>query len=100
MKIIVYGGAGFLGSHLSEELLRRKHDVTIFDLNSYQDKPSEINFIKGNIEDYDKVIEASRGFDCAYNFAGISDLNKAINNPLSSAKVNIIGNINILEACN
>ena len=99
MKIIVYGGAGFLGSHLSEELLRRKHDVTIFDLNSYQDKPSEINFIKGNIEDYDKVLEASRGFDCAYNFAGISDLNKAINNPLSSAKVNIIGNINILEAC-
>jgi len=99
MKIIVFGGAGFLGSHLSDELLRRKHYVTIFDLNTYEDMPSEINFIKGNIEDYDKVLEASSGFDCAYNFAGISDLNIAINEPLSSAKVNIIGNINILEAC-
>ena len=99
MKIIVFGGAGFLGSHLSDELLRRKHDVTIFDLNTYDDKPSEINFIKGSIEDYDKVLEATRGFDYVYNFAGISDLNIAINQPLISAKVNIIGNINILEAC-
>ncbi|MDA7805110.1 NAD(P)-dependent oxidoreductase [Schleiferiaceae bacterium] len=99
MKIIVFGGSGFLGSHLSEELLIRGHEVAIFDLNPYEKMPKEMRFIQGDILDCEHVIRCVKGYDCVYNFAAISDLNKAINQPLRSAQVNIIGNINILEAC-
>lgn len=84
MRAIVFGGAGFLGSHVVDELKARGHEVTVFDLIDGHDIMSGI-FELGEA-------------DVVYNFAGISDLNYAINHPHDTMELNIIGNLNVLES--
>jgi UDP-glucose 4-epimerase len=54
--------------------------------------------VKGDIRDYDAVLEAVKGKDIVYHFAGLSDLNEATTKPIESISKNIIGTINLLEA--
>ncbi|MFA5147181.1 MAG: NAD(P)-dependent oxidoreductase [Candidatus Omnitrophota bacterium] len=98
MKIVVFGGSGFLGSHVVDVLIEKGHDVTIFDL-----KPS-VYTKKGtmavaDILDEKAVDSAVRGADAVYNFAGIADIDEAKANPVLTVKQNIVGNAVILEAC-
>ncbi|APJ05177.1 NAD-dependent epimerase [Silvanigrella aquatica] len=100
MKIIVFGGSGFLGSHVSEELVARGYKVTIFDLNSSKIfYKNQVEFIKSDILDKKSVIDACELHDIVYNFAGLADINVAKDNPELTAQLNIMGNLNILEAC-
>ena len=98
MKTLVIGGGGFLGSHVCDVLTKNGHDVTIFDKNSSKWATPTQKMIIGDILNEDKINEAVNGNEIIYNFAGISDLNEALNKPLDTAKINILGNINILEA--
>lgn len=97
-KVIVFGGAGFLGSHVADELTAQNYDVSIFDLKVSPWLSSKQKMIQGDILDKDAVIEACKGFDYVYNFAGIADLNQARQDPEATIQLNILGNFHILEA--
>lgn len=97
-KVVVFGGSGFLGSHVCEELVSRGHEVVNFD-RSKRDGFEVGVFVQGDILDQTKVDLAVEEADYVYNFAGLSDINDAKNKPTKTAQLNILGNANILEAC-
>tara|TARA_Y100001958_G_C21124149_1_gene467382 strand:- start:169 stop:1023 length:855 start_codon:yes stop_codon:yes gene_type:complete len=99
MKIIIFGGSGFLGVNLAKHLLNKKANVTIFDKKKANLKHKNLKKIIGNISDYKKVKKAVKGHDYVYNFAGISDIEESINKPFDTVNINILGTINTLEAC-
>jgi len=99
MNITVFGGSGFLGSHVCDKLSDAGHSVSIFDLvASKWLRPDQSMFI-GNILDLEAMEEAVSGADIVFNFAGIADLEEAMSRPRETVEVNILGNVNILEAC-
>lgn len=99
MKVIVFGGSGFLGSHTADALEEAGHEVVVYDLKpSPHLRPSQ-TMIVGDILNEKKVNDAVKGCDVVYNFAGIADIAEASQKPLDSVKNNILGNAIILEAC-
>lgn len=98
MKAIVFGGSGFLGSHVVDELSKRGYETIIFDKVPSQYLQEGQNMIIGDILDIKKVKQAVKGCDYVYNFAGIADLDNAAKKPLETVNLNILGNTNILEA--
>lgn len=98
-KVVVFGGSGFLGSHVADALTDAGYDVTIYDLRpSPYLKPSQ-KMLAGDILDQNKIEDAVKGCGIVYNFAGIADIGEASKRPLDSVKFNILGNSIILEAC-
>lgn len=98
-KVVVFGGSGFLGSHVADVLSEAGYKVLIYDLkpSAYLKKGQEM--VVGDILDQDKVESALQQAEIAYNFAGIADIEAASQSPLDSVKANILGNAVILEAC-
>jgi UDP-glucose 4-epimerase len=96
---IVFGGSGFLGSHLADELINIGHNVTIFDLKKSQYLQQNQKMIVGDIMNVNDVENAVKGMDYVYHFAAIADIGKAKENVSESANFNIMGTINVLNAC-
>ena len=99
LSITVLGGSGFLGSHVADELTKIGHRVRIFDLHASAWLHRDQEIIEGNILDVAQVEEVVKGSDVVYNFAAIADLNDALDEPLKTVQVNILGNTHVLEAC-
>lgn len=113
MKILVTGGAGFIGSHLVERLLARGDEVTVLDnLNDYYDpavkrkniapslKSAGMNFIEGDILDtsaLDRIFKAV-SFDVIVHMAARAGVRPSIQQPLLYEQVNCQGTLNMLEA--
>jgi nucleoside-diphosphate-sugar epimerase len=97
MKILITGGSGFIGSHLSTLLKNQKHQLTIYDLNPPQD--SDLNFVSGDILDSKKIIESSNGCDLIIHLAAAVGVTLTDNNPIQTLDFNILGTKNVLEAC-
>lgn len=99
MKVIVFGGAGFLGSHVADALSQRGHVVSIFDslIPRRFFQPGQ-RMIVGDIRDRAAVEHAVRGNKVIYNFAGFSDIEAAADHPLETIESNVLGNGIILEA--
>ncbi len=99
MKALVFGGAGFLGSHVADALVQAGHDVTVFDKERSPFILPQQKMIVGDILDEHAVSACVKGQDIVYNFAGIADIDEAAAHPLEAVKSNILGNALILEAC-
>lgn len=99
MKITVFGGAGFLGSHICDKLSDAGHEVTIYDITPSPWVRSDQTMLVGDILNEASVDEAVRGADAVYNFAGIADIGEAEKRPLDTAKFNFLGNAVVLESC-
>lgn len=103
MKILVTGGAGYIGSHVVFELIDQGHDVTIFDdmsLGSEKNIDSRANFVKGSTmaeSDLDSVCQDR--FDCVLHFAAWKAAGESMINPGKYAKNNLNGTINLINAC-
>ena len=97
-KVIVFGGNGFIGSYVVEELLNNGFDVLSADLHSSKYVDDKY-FYKCDILDKNRVNELVKGAHIVYNFAGFANLDDAIANPIKALELNVIGNLNILEAC-
>jgi len=95
----VFGGAGFLGSHVADQLSESGHHVRIFDQIKSPWLRDDQKMIVGDLLDIDAVNKAIKGADVVYNFAAVADLNDAINQPLQTIRVNVLGNTHLLEAC-
>jgi UDP-glucose 4-epimerase len=99
MKIIVLGGSGFIGSHVVDALSRKGHKVTIFDKKKSKWLRRDQKMIVGDIFNYKALENAIRDNKIVYNFAALSDINQARHEPLSCAKVNILGTVQALNLC-
>jgi UDP-glucose 4-epimerase len=98
-KVLVIGGSGFLGSHVADALSDASYKVLVFDrFVSNWVKPSQ-EMIIGDIMNTSDLDMAMAGCYAVYNFAAIADLDEALHKPLETARVNILGNVQILEAC-
>ena len=104
MKIIVTGGAGFIGSNLVEELVRLNHKVIIIDnlstgrLENIQHLKTKITFFKGDISKKGKWSSFFRKTDWVFHLAAIGDIVPSITNPTKYFKSNVEGTLNVLEA--
>jgi len=97
-KICVVGGSGFLGSHVADALTTKNYQVVIFDSQSSKWIGKYQDFIYGDISDIEAISQAIKGCYAVYNFAAISDLDDVKNKPIESIRVNVLGNVNVMEA--
>ena len=98
MQAAVFGGAGFLGSHVADALTASEHDVIVFDVKDSPYVRGTQRKVRGSILDFEAVQQAVRGCDVVYNFAGLSDIEEANARPLDTVQANILGNTIVLEA--
>lgn len=97
--VVVFGGAGFIGGYVVNELERRSnYNIIVADLH-----PSEylknVKFDSCDMMDYNSVYNAiPQQVDVVYNFAGLANLEKASDNPMAAMNLNVMGNLNVLEA--
>lgn len=107
MRILVTGGAGFIGSHLSEALLERGHEVWALDdlstgrienLRSFESHP-RFRFIEGSVTDSPLVQRLVRESDRVFHLAAAVGVKYVLENPLRSLITNIRGTEVVLEAC-
>lgn len=99
MNIVVFGGAGFLGSHICDKLSDAGHIVTIVDLHPSPYLRPDQQMVVGNLLDEDAVNRVVEGADVVFNYAGIADIGEANRRPIDTARVNVVGNVIALEAC-
>lgn len=108
-KVLVTGADGFIGSHLTEELVRRGYDVRAFvyynSFNSWgwlEDSPQEIKdrleIFSGDIRDPNGVREAMKGIDVVYHLAALIAIPFSYHSPDSYVDTNIKGTLNVLQA--
>ncbi len=97
-RVIIFGGSGFLGSHVADELASRDYEVVIYDMVPYSRMKQNQEMVIGDINDEKKVREVLKRADIVYNFSAISGIADAAQNPVQTVKVNILGNTNILNA--
>ncbi len=104
MIFLVTGGAGFIGSHLVEELLERGYKVRVLDnLSTGREENiskylADIEFIKGDIRDTDKVAKAVKGVNVILHQAALPSVPRSVKDPIASNDVNINGTLNLLWA--
>ena len=102
MKILVTGGAGFIGSNLASALVEADHNVVIIDDLS-TGKPANIppkaRFHEMNISSpvVDKIFEREK-FDVVFHLAAQMDVRRSVENPGNDAEINILGGINLLQS--
>jgi len=103
-RYLVTGGAGFIGSHIAEELMERGHKVRIVDnfltgkrenIASFLDK---IELIEGDIRDFSLCKRASDGVDFVLHQAALPSVPRSIENPLMTNEINVKGTLNLLLA--
>ena len=104
MRYLVTGGAGFIGSNIVDELLRRgQHVVVLDDLSSGKEENlagvrSKIDFRAGSITDLATVQSACRGIDYVIHLAARTSVPKSVKDPIESNSINIDGTLNVLVA--
>ena len=98
-KILVIGGSGFLGSHVADLLTANGHDVYIYDIIKSKYLISSQKMIIGDVLDKKLIDRSISNVEYVYHFAAIADIKEAKDDPIKSANFNIIGTLNILDAC-
>jgi UDP-glucose 4-epimerase len=103
MKILVMGGAGFIGSHVADAYIAAGHDVTIIDdlsRGSERNLNPQARFHRGDITDREFVekVFATERPDVVNHHAAQMDVRRGVREPVFDASVNILGSINLLEA--
>ena len=101
-KVLITGGAGFIGSNLCDFLLKKNFDITVFDNLSYgklSNIPKKIKFFKIDIRNKKLLKKNFKNFNFVIHLAAMPILQQAINNPKKCIDINLIGTQNILELC-
>ena len=105
MKILIFGGQGFIGSHLVDNFISKGHKVLLFDRvyqksqwDEYGWDKKDVQFMLGDIKDEDAVREAVNLCDRWVNLAGLLGTQEMLENPIPAVEVNIIGALHIFES--
>lgn len=108
MRVLVTGGAGFIGSNLAEQLLKDKRvsfvrvldnlsTGSLFNIEALKSNPS-FEFTEGDIRNYDSCFRACEGIDFITHQAALGSVPRSVNDPLTTNDVNITGTLNIFTA--
>lgn len=104
MKALVTGGAGFIGSHLVDNLLKKNVEVIVYDdfssgnLENLKSVQADINIIRGDIRDTNALDSAIKGVDLVFHLAAIASVSQSIADPIHNSAVNSTGTLNVLWA--
>lgn len=98
-RAVVFGGSGFLGSHVADELTSKGYDVVIFDRSPSSFLSANQTMIVGDILDREHVRKVVESVEVVYHFAAIADIYEAREKPVEAAHFNIMGTMYILDAC-
>jgi nucleoside-diphosphate-sugar epimerase len=109
MRYFVTGGAGFIGSHLVDSVLRESGQVIVYDNfdEFYQGKERNLNEHKSNqrmtllrkdILEFKPLVDSMKGSDCVLHLAGQPGVRYSLQNPAKTTLVNVVGTVNVLEA--
>lgn len=101
-KVLVTGGAGFIGSHVVDALILQDHEVTIID-NLSTGKMDNLHpwatFINGDITDPNLWRLINDDYDYVYHLAALARIQPSIDDPVNSNDVNLVGTLRVLEYC-
>lgn len=104
MRLVVTGGAGFIGSNTVDELISRGHSVVVLDdLSSGKEENlaevrSKITFIKGSITELEVVRKAMTEADCVLHLAARTSVPRSVKDPIETNRINVDGTLNVLVA--
>lgn len=104
MKVLVTGGAGFIGSHLVHRLIQEQHEVQVLDnlssgtRENLEAEAGHISLIEGDIREYEDVRKAMKGVEVVFHQAALCSVERSVNNPVASNDVNVGGTVNVLTA--
>ena len=102
--VLVTGGAGFIGSHVTAELLRRGHAVSVLDNFSTGKRENlaavggEVELVEGDVRSYERTHAATQGVDCVIHLAALPSVPRSIQDPLTTNEVNVTGTLNVAPA--
>jgi UDP-glucose 4-epimerase len=99
MRVCVIGGSGFLGSHVADQLSAAGNEVRIYDRTPSPWLQAGQIMCVGDLLEAEALADAVRGCDVVYNFAALADLNDALDKPVETVKINVLGNVQVLESC-
>ncbi len=100
-KYVVTGGAGFIGSHLSRELVRQGHEVVVLDnlstgrRENLDDVLDRLHLVEGSITDLDTVMACCEGADCVFHQAALPSVPRSVKDPLTSDEHNVGGTLRV-----
>jgi nucleoside-diphosphate-sugar epimerase len=101
-KVLVTGGAGFIGSNLVRELLERGDDVRVLDNFSTGNRRNidglDVEIVEGELRSYERVHNAVRGVETVFHLGALGSVPRSVQDPLTSSAVNIEGTLNVLLA--
>jgi UDP-glucose 4-epimerase len=103
-KVLVTGGAGFIGSHIVDALVRRGDQVRVLDnlssgkLTNLADVREKIEFIEADLNDSDKVAQAVKGVDSIFHEAAIASVPRSVERPLETNAACVTGTVALLDA--
>ena len=102
MKVLVTGGAGFIGHHLVARLLEDGHDVRVLDNFSTGRRErlatADVELVEGDLRSYERVHTAVRGVEAVFHLGAMPSVPRSIQDPLTSNAVNVDGTLNVLLA--
>jgi len=107
MKYLVTGGAGFIGSHITDLLIQEHHEVVILDnlfsgkrenISHLIEKNGMVHFINGSITDPAILKSACESVDGIFHEAAIASVARSVNNPIATNEANVAGTLNVLTA--
>ena len=104
MRVLVTGGAGFIGSNLVEELLDRGHEVKVLDNFSTGRRENllswngDVELIEGELRSYERVSNAVRGCELVFHQGALPSVPRSVQDPITSNEVNVNGTLNVLLA--
>ena len=104
MKVLVTGGAGFIGSNLVRALLDRGDDVRVLDNFSTGSRPNladlldDIEVVEGELRSYERVHAATRGVEIVFHQGALPSVPRSVQDPLTTGAVNVEGTLNVLLA--
>src|SRR5438270_14025947 len=101
-KVLVTGGAGFIGSNLARLLLEEGREVTIYDnlSSGYRRNVGALpraRFVEGDVRDAERLTEAMRGADTVFHLAASVGNKRSIEHPVEDSEVNVIGTLRVLD---
>jgi UDP-N-acetylglucosamine/UDP-N-acetyl-alpha-D-glucosaminouronate 4-epimerase len=102
MRVLVTGGAGFIGSNLVEALLLRGHAVRVLDNFSSGHRRNlagvedEIELVEGDLRSYERVHHAVRGCEVVFHQGALPSVPRSVQDPLTTSEINVGGTLNVL----